>query len=51
MENASNFTSLQLLVLGVVVIVVVLTAIELLLGGSDPYSSTDKINKNKYIYK
>jgi hypothetical protein len=23
-------------------------AIELLLGGSSPYTSTDKINKNKY---
>ena len=26
----------------------ILTAIELLLGGSSPYTSTDKTNKNKY---
>jgi hypothetical protein len=27
------------------------TAIELSLGGSSPYNSTDKTNKNKYMYK
>ena len=31
-----------------IVVVVAVTAIELSLGGSSPYTSTDKTNKNKY---
>ena len=32
----------------VVVVVVVVTTTELSLGGSSPYTSTDKTNKNEY---
>ena len=39
---------LLLLVVVVVVVVVVFTAIEFSLGGSSPYTSTDKRNNNKY---
>jgi preprotein translocase subunit SecG len=39
---------LLLVVVVVVVVVVVLTATELSLGGSSPYTSTDKTDKNKY---
>ena len=28
--------------------IIIITAIEFLLGGSSPYTSTDKTNKNKY---
>ena len=39
---------LLLLLLVVVVVVEVVTAVELSLGGSSPYTTTDKTNKNKY---
>jgi len=29
-------------------IIIIITAIEFSLGGISPYTSTDKINKNKY---
>ena len=32
-------------------LLLLITAIEFPLGGSSPYTSTEKINKNKYIYK
>jgi hypothetical protein len=32
----------------IIIIIIIITAIELSLGGSSPYSSTDKTNKNKY---
>jgi len=35
-------------ILVVVVVVVVVTEIEFSLGGSSPYTSTDKRSKNKY---
>jgi len=38
---------LLLLLVVAVVVVVLLAAIELSLGGSGPYTSTDKTNKNK----
>ena len=31
-----------------IIILILLTATELSLGGSSPYTSTDKTNKNKY---
>jgi len=31
-----------------IIIIIIITAIELSLGGSSPYTSTDKTNKNKY---
>jgi hypothetical protein len=31
-----------------IIIIIIITAIEFSLGGSSPYSSTDKTNKNKY---
>jgi len=39
---------LLLLLLPLLLLVLLLTAIELSLGGSSPYTSTDKLNKNKY---
>ena len=30
------------------IIIIIITKIELSLGGSSPYTSTDKTNKNKY---
>jgi hypothetical protein len=39
---------LLLLLVVVVVVVVVFTAVEFSLGGSSPYASTDKTNKNIY---
>jgi len=30
------------------IIIIIIIAIEFLLGGSSPYTSTDKTNKNKY---
>ena len=48
-------TSVHLLILGVEVIIIIiiiiillLTAIEMSLRGSSPYTSTGKTNKNKY---
>ena len=32
----------------IIIIIIIHTAIELSLGGSSPYTSTDKTNKNKY---
>jgi hypothetical protein len=32
----------------IIIIVIIITATEFSLGGSSPYTSTDKINKNKY---
>jgi hypothetical protein len=29
-------------------LLLLITAVEFLLGGSSPYTSTDKVNKNKY---
>ena len=31
-----------------VIIIIIITAVELSLGGSSPYTSTDKTDKNKY---
>jgi len=40
---------LLLLLLILLLLPLLLTAIELSLGGSSPYTGTDKTNKNKYI--
>jgi len=32
----------------IIIIIIIITAIELSLCGSRPYTSTDKTNKNKY---
>ena len=32
----------------IIIIITIITAIELLLGGSSPYTSTERANKNKY---
>ena len=32
----------------IIIIIIVFTPVELILGGSSPYTSTDKTNKNKY---
>jgi hypothetical protein len=32
----------------IIIIIIIITAIELSPGGSSPYTSTDKTNKNKY---
>jgi len=32
----------------IIIIIIIIIAIELSLGGSSPYTSTDKTNKNKY---
>ena len=32
----------------IIIIIIIITAIGLSLGGSSPYTSTDKTNKNKY---
>ena len=32
----------------IIIIIIIITAIEFSLGGSSPYTSTDKANKNKY---
>ena len=32
----------------IIIIIIIITAIELSLGNSSPYTSTDKTNKNKY---
>jgi hypothetical protein len=42
----SNFAIVIIVV--VVIVVVGVVALEFPLGGSSPYTSTDKINKNKY---
>jgi len=34
----------------IIISLLFLTAIELSLGGSSPYTSTDKTNKNKYTW-
>jgi len=33
---------------GIIIIIIIITASELSLGGSSPYTSTDKTTKNKY---
>jgi hypothetical protein len=38
------------LLFSLLLLLLLLTAIELSLGGISPYSSTDKINRNKYTY-
>jgi len=45
-EVTHNLHSLLLLLL--LLLLLFLTAIKLSLGGSSPYTSTDKTNKNKY---
>jgi hypothetical protein len=35
-------------VMGQLYIIIIITAVGLLLGGSNPYTTTDKTNKNKY---
>jgi len=37
-----------IIIIIIIIITNLLTAIEFSLGGSSPYTSTDKINKNKY---
>ena len=32
----------------IIIIIIIIIVIELSLGGSSPYTSTDKTNKNKY---
>jgi len=32
----------------IIIIIIIITAIEFSLGGSSPYTGTDKTNKNKY---
>jgi len=36
------------IIISIIIITYLLTAIEFSLGGSSPYTSTDKANKNKY---
>jgi hypothetical protein len=42
-----SFYSMYITII-LIIIVVVVVAIKLSLGGSSPYTSTDKTNKNKY---
>ena len=39
---------LNLLIIIIIIIIIIITPIEFSLGDSSPYTSTDKINKNKY---
>jgi len=39
---------LQIITIKITITILILTAIELPLGGSSPYTSADKTNKNKY---
>jgi len=32
----------------IIIIIIIIIAVEVSLGGSSPYTSTDKTNKNKY---
>ena len=34
----------------IIIIIIIITAIDFSLGGSSPYTNTDKTNKNKYTY-
>ena len=43
--QACNWITLPLFT---IIIIIIITAIELSLGGSSPYTSTEKTNKNEY---
>jgi len=38
----------NIIIIIIITVIYLLTAIEFSLGGSSPYTSTDKTNKNKY---
>ena len=50
--QASSFTlqyfPYYVWLLPIIIIIIIITEIQLSLGGSSPYTSTDKTNKNKY---
>jgi len=55
-QKLKNFIKFIIIIIIIIIIISVLllllpTAIELSLGGSSPYTSTDKTNKNKYTEK
>jgi hypothetical protein len=41
----------MMMMMMMMIIIILLTANELSLGGSSPYTGTDKTNNNKYKYK
>jgi len=38
----------MIIVIDIIIVIIIITAIELPLGGSSPYNSTDETNKHKY---
>ena len=38
----------SVIIIIIIIIIIITTAIQLSLGGSSPYTGTDKTNKNKY---
>jgi len=40
-----------IIIITIIIIIIITTAAEFSLGGSSPYISRDKTNKNKYIHK
>ena len=38
-----------IIIIIIIIIIINITAIQLSLGGSNPYTGTDRTNKNKYI--
>jgi uncharacterized membrane protein len=43
-----EITMMMMMMMIIIIIIILLTAIEISPGGSSPYASTDKTNKNKY---
>ena len=49
-SNVNLLHTVLIIIIIIIIITYLLTVIELSLGGSSPYTSTDKTNKNIYIY-
>jgi len=48
--NLSVLIDIRIIII-IIIIILLFTAIEMSLGASSPYTSTDKTNKNKYTHK
>jgi len=48
LSDALHSTNFQTAMHIIIIIIIIINATEFSLGGSSPYTSTDKTNKNKY---
>jgi uncharacterized protein YpmB len=47
-DCAEGMAVIIITIIIIIIIIIIITAIEFSLGGSSPYTSTEKTNKNKY---